>query len=78
MINQPLRLFQDSVYKLLADFRNTLLKVTRPDIQQVIQCRARDDQFHLRDAENFPGLIQCDGFALTNVSQSLGHCFYET
>ncbi len=43
---------------MLADFRNSLLQVIRPDIQQLIQRRARDEEFHLRVAENFPRLVQ--------------------
>jgi len=46
---------------MLSDFRNSLLQVIRPDIQQLIQRRARDEEFHLRVAENFPRLVQGGG-----------------
>ena len=73
VINQPLRLFQDSADELPTDFRHSLIEVVSLNILKIIYRRSRDNQLHLCHAEYLPGLIQGDGIARTDISQSLSY-----
>ena len=77
VVEQSLHIFQNSIYKLLANVWHTSFQIISFNILEVTQGRASDNYLHLLCAEYFLRLSQRDGIAFSDVSQPLGHSLNE-